>query len=177
MFNCLFVIISMCTAIKWQQTDVLIKWTDGIQLKYKDFARQQFNEADSNLLKDKLATISCYIKYEVKIESGKRIVSAYAVMNPQKSWIGVQDSDVLNHEQGHFDITEIYARRFQKEINDTTITGLHDYFVYLTTVYSQVQEEFIQEQAKYDGWTMNAPGKEYYFKWIREQLATSNKSH
>jgi hypothetical protein len=97
-------------------------------------------------------------------------------MDTQKSWIGVQDSDVLNHEQGHFDITEIYARRFQKLMKDTTIVSLHDYFVYLNSTYSQVQYDLAREQKKYDGWSMNAPGKEYYFKWISEQLADSKRN-
>jgi hypothetical protein len=56
-------------------------------------------------------------------------------------------------------------------VNDTTITDAHSYFGFLTQSYNLIIEELIKEQAKYDAWTMNAPGKEYYFKWINEQLA------
>lgn len=151
-----------------------MKWTKDQRLGYSDFAGKRAVSEDPHATRDTLAVVVCYIKYDLNLKGGKPVIHAYAVMDSQKSWIGIQDSDVLNHEQGHFDITEIYARRFQKRINDTSILQLHDYFIYLNSAYSQVQNDLAQEQAKYDGWTMNAPGKEYYFKWISEQLAASS---
>lgn len=159
----------------WSQTDPLIEWAESQRLSYSDFTGPGARSQDPHAILDTLAVVVCYIKYDFKLEGGKGILHAYAVLDTQKSWLGMRDSDVLHHEQGHFDITEVYARRFQKLMNDTTIASLHDYFVYLNSTYSQVQDDLAREQAKYDAWTMNAPGKEYYFKWISEQLADSKR--
>ncbi|MDH7914622.1 hypothetical protein [Winogradskyella sp. SYSU M77433] len=52
----------------------------------------------------------------------------YAVMSEKKSWISTNftvknDSNLLIHEQGHFDIAEIYAKKAQDSINQ--VWGLH----------------------------------------------------
>ncbi len=76
----------------------------------------------------------------------------------------------LSHEQGHFDIAEIYARRFKQKVNDTTIAGLSEYISFVMDTYKEVLVECSKEQDKYDIWTKNTMGKSYYADWIRDEL-------
>jgi hypothetical protein len=153
-----------------KQVDTIVKWSEDYRLSYTDFVRKQASTRDSAAQYDTLALIDCFIKYEIKIQAGKRLIHAYAAMNYHTSWMKIENPDVLKHEQGHFDLTEIYARRFEKAVNDTSIHDVHDYFVFLTDSFKATMDELKGEHEKYDAWTMNPSGKEYYYKWINEQL-------
>jgi len=153
-----------------KQVDTIIKWSEGYKLNITDFGGEHYAARDSFAKYDTLAMIDCFIKYEIKLVSGKRAIHAYAVMKPRTSWMKVKAPGVLKHEQGHFDLTEIYARRFEKTVNDTSIGSLHDYIEFLTAFYKQTMDELQAENDKYDIWTLNTPGKEYYYEWIHEQL-------
>ena len=57
-------------------------------------------------------------------------------LSKNKSWVRYKSDYVLSHEQGHFDITEIFARKlnkmmseykFDKEITGTTLQNLQRY--------------------------------------------------
>jgi hypothetical protein len=68
------------------------------------------------------ARISTKINLEVvkvSIWNGKIQFKAYASMNPYESWVkpGYKDLYTLQHEQTHFDITEIHARQLQSDLN------------------------------------------------------------
>lgn len=51
---------------------------------------------------------------------GNMTFKAYAVFDRKKSWTrkNMNDRKLLAHEQVHFDIAEVYARRLQKKLND-----------------------------------------------------------
>jgi hypothetical protein len=71
---------------------------------------------------------------------------------------------------GHFDIAEIYAKKLEQQVNDAGISDIEQFFVFLAEAYKQVSDECLKEQNKYDEWTRNTPGQDYYFKWIDDQL-------
>jgi hypothetical protein len=142
-----------------KQVDTIIKWSEDYKLNNTDFGSEYFAGRDSHAKYDTLAMIDCFIKYEIKLVSGKRAIHAYAAMKPRSSWMKVKAPEVLKHEQGHFDLTEIYARRFEKTANDTTIASLHDYIAFLTDFYKQTMDDLQAENDKYDIWTLNTPGK------------------
>jgi hypothetical protein len=171
MFKCALLLFSLIGSPEKNHPDTVIKWTDGFQLNYADFSGLRGGVKDSTSVYDTLAVINCSIKYEIKIGTGKRLICAYGIMNPQKSWMRIKDPEVLKHEQGHFDICEVYARRFEKTINDTSISDVHDYFLFVTDSFKEVISDLKEEQDKYDAWSQNTPGKEYYYKWITEQLS------
>lgn len=94
----------------------IIIWNDSIKLTWNDFKAHPLNN-------NKNSTISCtsiFIKASnVKILSFDIDIIAYFIKN--KSWVVLNQKDELGlkHEQGHFDITEIYARKCRKTIRET----------------------------------------------------------
>jgi hypothetical protein len=176
MFKFALFIILFAGNTEKKRGDTIIKWSGSYRLNYTDFVGKQTLMKDSTASPDTLAVIKCYIKYEVKILSGKQVVHGYAAMDPQLSWMKVKTPEVLKHEQGHFDLAEIYARKFEKTINDTTIGDLHDYITFLTNYYKAIINELKAENDKYDAWTKNTPGRDFYYKWINEQLLPPNRA-
>jgi hypothetical protein len=158
-----------------KQLGNFIKWSDTTRLTYADFSGVQDSSKDSSARKDTLAAIDCTVKYKIDISEGKRMIHAYAAMYPERSFMKVKAPYILRHEQGHFDITEIYARKFEKMINDTLIRDIDDFFTYLTSTLAEIMAEVQAEHDKYDAWTRNTPGQDYYYKWIHDQLYPSNK--
>jgi hypothetical protein len=60
-----------------------------------------------------------------------------------------QDSIVIDHEQLHFDITEVFARKFRKRLKEETTT----YALFLENherIFSEVQKEWALKQDEYD---------------------------
>jgi hypothetical protein len=64
------------------------------------------------------AVTECGIKYEMYVEDDSAYIRVVAVFNRQKSWIKEKTQDVLNHEQGHFNICERSVRMFRQRIHE-----------------------------------------------------------
>ena len=65
--------------------------------------------------------ISKSIDVRLVNKNGKTTFTIYAGMDQNNSWIkNSNDSVTLKHEQGHFDICEIYARTLRKELLKAT---------------------------------------------------------
>lgn len=110
------------------------------------------------------------ISFDIKMEGGKTIVEAFGLFLKSKSWIKGADEKVLKHEQGHFDIAEIYARKFEqamKQYQDIIDVSFWDKF-YKT--YNEINQEHLQEQDKYDEMAHTSVGQEFYYKKIQDEL-------
>lgn len=100
-------------------------------------------------------------------------VQAYFV--PEKSWIKVQDADLLAHEQAHFDLEEYYARLVRKELSRIQVKGRpfdairRDADAILTrtlTERTQAQERFDEET----GHSVNVIKEQAWEAQIRQML-------
>ena len=94
----------------------LILWSDKNKLQWKDFKKNGGIESRS--------AGTCYtIKLEDKITiNGKIIVKICAYFIKSESWKkkSTVGEYLLKHEQGHFDIAEIYARKIRKKLLSET---------------------------------------------------------
>jgi len=152
------------------QRDSILKWTPDRRLTYNDFLGQRPTPEMSHDDFDTLAVIDCSINYNIGIKNGKLIIHAYAFVNPHKSWMDEKNVFVLKHEQGHFDIAEIFARRFEEIVTDTSIADPGTYITFVNKTVEQIFSLLTEEDKKYDFYTMNRLGREYYDNWINDQL-------
>jgi len=59
-----------------------------------------------------------------KVEARLTIFDVTAEVDRRQSWnTRLTDDRLLDHEQGHFDLTELWARRIQKKFNDLISAG------------------------------------------------------
>lgn len=93
---------------------------------------------------------------------------ATAFFDPYKSWIRpTSPVTVIQHEQLHFDITEIYAREMRKQIK--VLEGLklkpEEHKVKLTNLYNTVAHLLRNDQMRYDVETNHSLDKAMQKKW------------
>ncbi len=88
-----------------------------------------------------------------------------------QSWVKkkARDADGLKHEQGHFDITEIYARKLRKECsqNNFTIKNVQNK---LNDIYKSNAKAWEKEQSKYDNETQHHLNTAAQLQW-NERIA------
>lgn len=126
-----------------QENDTL-KWSSNKKLTWDDFQ----GKPDTNLLNKALTFAG------LKIENGywqegipKINVICYFIKS--KSWVKVKNDANLAHEQLHFDIWELYARKIRKSFDSLNVKKIKDITVYYS-VYESYGEKCIKYHHLYD---------------------------
>lgn len=99
-------------------------------------------------------------------------VSAY--FDPAVSWVrkDAASANLLNHEQGHFDIAEIFARDFRQKLNSVTL-NLENVEYFMESFLADVLEDMRAYHDAYDRDTHHGTeqGQQVYWdKMIQEEL-------
>jgi hypothetical protein len=136
-----------------------LHWRKDYRLSFDDFRGKPASDSWHK------AMTSSGIAYSYSLPDTGIYFIAIAFFNRNKSWTKTpRDGSILNHEQGHFDITEIYARRLatairnlsqDKKIFKQTITSIADQFI-------AAKNEF---QKKYDLETTFGTNAAAQLKW------------
>ncbi|MGB0896749.1 MAG: DUF922 domain-containing protein [Flavobacteriaceae bacterium] len=96
-----------------------------------------------------------WVKYDVK---------SFFVAN--KSWVKrwyTNDKELLKHEQLHFDITELFARKFRKRLSEMNFS--ENVKAEIRKVYQQITEEKKRLQKLYDDETDHSKNKQAQQRW------------
>ncbi len=78
-----------------------------------------------------------------------------AWFNPNRSWVkkivlnSRGSNEVLSHEQHHFDLCELYARKIRKYLGTAVFTG-ENYKTEIADLFTKFHEQYRSEQNKYD---------------------------
>ena len=151
------------------QTDT-IYWNASSPLKWADF------KASPDMRSPYLALSSAGITYTITFNNNNPVYEVKAFFVPAKSWRKITaDSNLLKHEQLHFDITELFARKLVKELSAIPIKKRTDQ-EYIIKMAEQVIAEKNKYQETYDRETKrgtNIPVQEQWQKLVMEQLKAS----
>ncbi len=150
-----------------------IKWKSTTQLKWSDFQ----NPVKPTKEEDVVAITSTGIRYVVAQQKGspnRMQLHISAVFSQKNSWKNHEGltKEALDHEQGHFDIAEIYARKIKAEVNKKIITK-KDFDNHFKALYDRYYKEYQQFQKKYDEETnrgLNTEQQQKYRQMINSQL-------
>ncbi|MBP7807903.1 MAG: hypothetical protein KA163_01290 [Bacteroidia bacterium] len=85
-------------------------------------------------------------------KNGKAEINIEAVFFCNKSWKKVSwiNQQVLEHEQKHFDIVELYARKLRKLISETKYSSYANFKMVSDSLYAVIDKEMDVYQDKYD---------------------------
>ncbi len=135
-----------------------IAWKASRRLTWNDFKAP----ADE---KDPLhALTATNIDMKAKCDNGELKVKVESVFSAKESWSKNKKSDrLLFHEQLHFDITEIYARRLRKEL--TNLKGACETPDLINKVTERVFEEWKKQEDVYDHETNHGLDQEKMKIW------------
>lgn len=150
-----------------------IVWNENQKLIWDNFKSKTNNLGGSTVV----AYTHCGWEYSVVTSSDPDIpvkIDIETVFNEDRSWKDVKRiSDyVLLHEQKHFDIAEVFARKFRKEVSEKVKTTA-DYKKYFKGIYAKISSDYRNFQNKYDRETEHGMNKEKqaaYNTLISEEL-------
>lgn len=140
-----------------------IFWNENRKLVWADFQSKTKPNASQAA-----ATTFCGISYLLDSSTKKFTDKQVAIASffvPSKSWAHTDHRTeiVLMHEQSHFDIAELFARRFRKLISDKTldVKSLQKY-------YNQVYEDYKDYQQDYETVTNHGRIRDKQYEYSRK---------
>jgi len=152
----LLVTLSAFTQPKTVRNDSLLIWSEHEKLSWDDFLSDKKyldGRHVSQLVQHTSAILSVSIKFlprELGCENIDDIIIVPVVYRKESIAI-LKSNKILKHEQIHFDITEFYARKIRKAIED--LLDDDDYECNLqeiAAIYNELDEEHWQTQLLYD---------------------------
>jgi|SRR5690554_7817435 len=147
-----------------QQSDK-IPWREDRKLRWSDF--QQRPDTKSPFAA--MSVTGIHIKYSSSL-SKKQVVLDYSVesfFEPKKSWSKPekQSQHILNHEQIHFDITELHARKLRKNLQNGRFSRKVKNEV--EQIYLRIEGQRKAMQQKFDAETKHSLNVEKQLVWER----------
>lgn len=160
-----FINLSILNASSAQDT---IYWKSNSKLKWTDF------QAIPDSISSHRAISSLSISYTLTFNDTTFSFRVYARFNKRKSWTKSTGEGLLSHEQGHFDITELYARKLRQEfknykINRTTIAKD------LKEIYNRIIIDRDKMDSLYDIETSFSRNKSKQIYWSKKILTNLDK--
>jgi hypothetical protein len=142
-----------------QPNNNVIEWDKSYKLNWTDFE----GKPDKNNEYKAISVASIEFKemvYNKKDAHGKIKTLFYKT----ESWTRSQSEMLLKHEQGHFDITEIYARYLRKKLNNKQFKK-NTVSKELENIYNKIEQEKNNYQDTYDKETVHGKNSEKNREW------------
>ncbi len=121
----------------------LIDWSESRRLTWNDFTGRP------DPLSPDAALTSNSIHADFGYDTRGLKHSITCQFDKTKSWVKIKNAYILNHEQGHFDLAESYARELHKELLDYQFDS-RTVDKDLNRIYSKVLGELVRAQQQYD---------------------------
>ena len=104
-------------SIDWKK--IHIKWNEDRKLTWDDFKAAPLKMGST------AAMTTTHLGFSYSVANGKITYKIDCQFEKNKSWGLVKNDWILKHEQGHFDIAEIFARKLNKSLTNTNLIKLH----------------------------------------------------
>lgn len=161
MFLLVFCVIGL------QQDEAVLSWNETYKLSWADF------KGKPNLNVSAVAITASGISFGFSItKTEDNIVTNYrsnvhAYFYPEQSWVKINETDdqVLKHEQLHFDITELFARKLRQRISN--LKGSNNVSAELKKAHNNTLNELSDFQDQYDNETDFSRHTESQIKWTK----------
>jgi hypothetical protein len=139
------------------------QWREHSKLSWDDF-KGAVNAANA----ESAAATHCGIGFKTATGSaeGKPEIIVYNIFYTEKSWVrsDAKIPSILDHEQGHFDLCEIYTRRLRNRMTNFDF-NVPDIMQALMSVYSEVNAEYETRQRAYEEETIHGTNTAQQKKW------------
>ena len=138
-----------------------IPWNFSRRLLWDDFLCEPQKNTDA------VASTSTSLGIAYQSEHGELTYKITCNFSKNKSWGLLKTDYILAHEQGHFDITEIYARRLYKALQDYQFNR-RTYRKDVNDIYKAIVQEKEDMQIAYDGETDHSRNRKVQSEWLQK---------
>lgn len=163
MQNLTVIILLLISPVAYSQSagEETIPWSEKQKLTWADYKGAVKTDSDV------AASTATYLGIEYNFNNngfGYKITCSFS---KTKSW-GLHKTDyILAHEQGHFDIAEIFARKLNKQMKDYKFDK-DNFKEDLKEIYLKITEEKEIMQNDYDRETNHSILKEKQTEWLKK---------
>ena len=150
--------------------DEFILWQENKKLKIQDFKAENNDTIKVNRKQFLGATSAIRIEYS-SFQRNKNSVPDFSIktyFDPNESWMLLKNDYVLQHEQIHFDLTELYARKMRKSVESLRQKNITNISIYRKKIqHWNVMKEKASNQ-------FDADNQDYYIKIGQKILFQKN---
>lgn len=150
--------------------DDFILWQENKKLKIQDFRADNKDTVKVNRQQFLGAISAIRIEYS-SFQRNKNSVPDFSIktyFDPNESWMLFKNDYVLQHEQIHFDLTELYARKMRKSVESLRQKNVTNISIYRKKIqHWNVMKEKASNQ-------FDADNQDYYIKIGQKILFQKN---
>jgi hypothetical protein len=157
-----FLFLATAAGVSCQEENAIL-WDPGHRLKWSDFkAEPQENSPVA-------AITASGISYRFSAMDGGKKMEVDCSINtffyPESSWYRPElaSQNILSHEQLHFDISELFARKMRARVERFSFTS--DVKAEMNQIYEQILKELQSFQKRYDEETNFSRKVEKQIEW------------
>lgn len=147
-----------------QQQPPSIPWSEMRKLSWEDF------KAKPDAASTNAAMTNSIINIEFNFDDTSLDYTISCRFDKNRSWVKVRTIPVLQHEQGHFDIAEIFARKLAREMKAYKFNPgsvQND----VNNIYDRIMAVYQQQQQQYDQETDFSRNKDKQAEWLAKIAA------
>jgi hypothetical protein len=155
-----------------------ISWKKDRKLTWDDFKGPIPYDADDITA----AATFCGIGFEtntITSANNNLKITVYNSFYTGNSWVRPEErnDNILAHEQGHFDLCELYTRKLRERMANIQVS-VKTLKPVLSNIYEQVQLEYKQRQEEYESDTehgVNLPEQKKWQQLLDKELSQTDK--
>ncbi|ULQ50641.1 DUF922 domain-containing protein [Flavihumibacter fluvii] len=144
-----------------------INWRSRRDLTWSDFKGKPVETAPN------AAMTSTSILIDFNYDNTTLKYHLSCVFYPEKSWTKVSSSHILGHEQGHFDISELYTRKLHKALSEYSFRA-NTVDKDIKAIYERIAREQSAYQALYDQQTNYSRNTQKQEEWQGQIISELN---
>jgi predicted secreted Zn-dependent protease len=164
----LFVFLLVCVLPGMQEmmAQQMVSWQESQPLSWKNFK----GKIPSNASQAAVTHTTIDFQVRLKQQSAQYNITCY--FDESLSWGKIKNTDILAHEQLHFDITELHARRFCQSLTTLAIIGVGD-MENINQRFKRIMADMQQMQHTYDietDFSRNQGAQKKWSNYIKQQI-------
>jgi hypothetical protein len=139
----------------------MIPWAGDKRLIWDDFLCEPKSGTDA------VASTSTSLGIAYQLTNGELTYHITCYFNKEKSWGLLKTDYILAHEQGHFDITEIFARRLNEALQNYQFNK-RTFKKDIGQIYQGIVSEKEEYQKTYDAETDHSRNRKVQYDWLEK---------
>jgi len=146
-------------------TSTQISWQKDRKLSWNDFRGPVPSDAGDQTA----AATFCGIGFETNVITPRNPdpkIRVYNTFYTADSWVRPEEKNdaILMHEQGHFDLCELYTRKLRAEMSNIKV-DVHTLKPVLRSIYDRIQSEYRRRQESYETETAHGVNYDEQNRW------------
>lgn len=159
-FSFFFLFLSS-SLITGNSEEELMRWSSSRKLTWADYKGQPDPYSDA------AASTTTHLGIDYHFTSQGFTYKIESRFSKTRSWGLHKTEYILSHEQGHFDIAEIFARKLHKRMSEYKFDR-KSYQKDLKKIYEEIIEEKEETQNSYDKETRHSINRKQQVEWLEK---------